>query len=99
MTKGDLIATIADATGCSKTSAEAAYDRLIDKITGTIVAEGEADIRGLGIFKRERSEAREGRNPRTGEKIQIAAGYKVKFKAAKALRDRLPAVDQAEAAD
>jgi len=44
----------------------------------------------LGTFKRERTEAREGRNPRTGEKIQIVAGYKVKFKAAKALRDRLP---------
>ena len=41
--------------------------------------------------------AREGRNPRTGETIQIAAGYKVKFKAAKALRDRLPAAEQAEA--
>jgi DNA-binding protein HU-beta len=98
MTKGDLISTIAEAAGCSKASAEAAYDRLIDKIAGTIVAEGEADIRGLGIFKRELTEAREGRNPRTGEKIRIAAGYKVKFKAAKALRDRFPAVDQAQAA-
>ena len=99
MTKSDLISTIAAAADCSKASAEVAYDRLIDKIAGTIVAEGEADIRGLGIFKRERTPAREGRNPRTGETIQIAAGYKVKFKAAKALRDRLPAAEQAEAAD
>lgn len=55
MTKSDLISTIAAAADCSKASAEAAYDRLIDKIAGTIVAEGEADIRGLGIFKRERT--------------------------------------------
>ena len=99
MTKSDLISTIAAAADCSKASAEAAYDRLIDKIAGTIVAEGEADICGLGTFKRERTPAREGRNPRTGETIRIAAGYKVKFKAAKALRDRLPAAEQAEAAD
>jgi DNA-binding protein HU-beta len=99
MTKGDLISTIADAAGCSKAAAEMAYDRLIDKIAGTIAAEGEADVRGLGTFKRERTEAREGRNPRTGERIQIAASFKVKFKPAKALRDRLPAVEQAEAAE
>jgi nucleoid DNA-binding protein len=76
-----------------------AWGHLVAAIAGTIVAEGEADIRGLGAFKRERTPAREGRNPRTGETIQIAAGYKVKFKAAKALRDRLPAAEQAEAAD
>ena len=99
MTKGDLVATIADTAGCSKASAEAAYDSLIDKITSTIAAAGEAEVRGLGIFKRERTEAREGRNPCTGEKIQIAAGYKVKFKPAKTLRDRLPAVEQAKAAE
>ena len=99
MTKGDLVATIADAAGCSKASAEAAYDSLIDKITSTIAAAGEAEVRGLGIFKRERTEAREERNPRTGEKIQIAAGYKVKFKPAKTLRDRLPAAEQAKAAE
>ena len=99
MTKGDLISTIADAAGCSKGAAETAYDRLIDKIASTIAAEGEVDVRGLGSFKRERTEAREGRNPRTGEKIQIAAGYRVKFKCSKALRDRLPAVEQAKAAE
>jgi len=99
MTKGDLIATIADAAGCSKSSAKTAYDSLIDKIASTIAAAGEAEVRGLDIFKRERTEAREGRNPRTGEKMQIAAGYKVKFKPAKVLRDRLPAVEQAKAAE
>ena len=99
MTKADLISTIADAAGCSKAAAETAYDRLIDKIAGTIAAEGEADIRGLGTFRRERTEPREGRNPRTGEKIQIAAGYKVKFKPSKGLRDRLPAAEQAQAAE
>ena len=99
MTKSDLISTIADAAGCSKGAAETAYDRLIDKIASTITAEGEADIRGLGSFKRERTEAREGRNPRTGEKIQIAAGYRLKFKPGKALRDRLSVVEQAKAAE
>ena len=94
MTKADLVSIIADAAGCSKVAAETAYDRLIDKIASTIAAEGEADIRGLGSFKRERTEAREGRNPRTGEKIQIAAGYKVKFGPLKALRDRFPAAER-----
>src|SRR3954453_8657971 len=99
MNKSDLISTIADAAGCSKAAAEKAYDHLIEKIAGTIAAEGEADVRGLDSFRRERTEAREGRNPRTGEKIQIAAGYRVKFKPSKALRVRLPVVEQAKAAD
>src|SRR3954447_15786619 len=99
MIKSDLISTIADAAGCTKGAAETAYDRLVDRIAGTIAAEGEADVRGLGTFKRERTEAREGRNPRTGEKIQIGAGYRVKFKPSKALRDRLPAMEQAKAAE
>src|SRR3954471_4505886 len=72
-----------------KSSAKTAYDSLVDKIASTIAAVGEAEVRGLGIFKRERTEAREGRNPHSGEKIQVAAGYKVKFKPAKVLRDRL----------
>src|ERR1041385_5295770 len=99
MTKSDLISTIADTAGCSKSAAERVYDRLIEKIAGTIVAEGEADVRGLGSFKRERTEAREGRNPRTGERIQIAAGYRVKFKPSKALRDRFPVMEQAKATE
>src|SRR3954467_8921993 len=90
MTKSDLISTIADAAGCSKAAAEKAYNRFIEKIASTIAAEGEVDLRGLGGFKRERTEAREGRNPRTGEKMQIGAGYRVKFRPSKALRDRLP---------
>ena len=99
MTKSHLISTIADAAGCSKGTAETAYDRLIEKIASTIAAEGEVDLRGLGSFKRERTEAREGRNPRTGEKMQIAAGYRVKFRPSKALRDRLPNAEQARAAE
>jgi DNA-binding protein HU-beta len=54
---------------------------------------------GWAFFKRERTKVREGRNPRTGEKIQIAASYKVTFKLAKMLRDRLPAAEQAKAAE
>jgi DNA-binding protein HU-beta len=89
--KRDLVTGLANAVGCSTASAERGLHYLMGEIAKGITEDGRIDLRGLGSFTRERTEARQGRNPSTGETIQIPAGYRVKFKPGKQLRDQMPA--------
>ena len=89
MTKTDLIAKIAEKAELTKKDAGVALDAIVDTITKSLT-EGEAvQLIGFGTFEvRERS-ARTGRNPQTGEEIQIAATKVPAFKAGKALKDAI----------
>ena len=93
MSKSDLVNHMADKAGISKASAADALDALIDAIEqGLSQAKSSKSgdgvrIPGLGSFTVRRRAARMGRNPRTGEPIQIAASWSVGFKAAKNLKD------------
>lgn len=90
ITKEHLVEAIAKGAGCSKEAAGRGYDELVKTITGGITEKhGEVQFRGIGSFKTSETEARPGRNPRTGEPIEIPAGVRVKFTAGKALRDAL----------
>ena len=90
MNKTDLINFIADTTGLTKSSSSAALDAVIDGIIeGT--TQGSVRVPGLGTFGTGYRNPRQGRNPRTGETIQIAGGKTVKFKAAKAFKDAVKA--------
>src|SRR3712207_4806068 len=87
MNKSDLIDIIAGAADISKAAAARALDAMIDGITGTLSKGDPVTLIGFGTFLvRERS-AREGRNPRTGQTIKIAASKVPSFKAGKALKD------------
>lgn len=88
-TKTDLINALADGTGVLKKDVEAIVNNLPFAIRAALKNGGEANLHGVGIFKAKKVEAREGRNPSTGEKIQIAAKTKVTFKPAKALADAI----------
>ena len=87
MNKNDLVASVANDSGLSKADAAKAVDSVFDTISGAL--SGGADIRlvGFGTFSVAQRRASEGRNPRTGEKIQIPASKQPKFKAGKALKD------------
>ena len=87
MTKPELIAKIAEKSDLSKKDATAALTALIDTITETLKAEGKLAIPSLGTFQVKEHAARTGHNPRTGEKVEIAAKKVPAFKAAKALKD------------
>ena len=89
MNKNDLIAKIADMTGFSKADATKATDAVFDAIGAALKKEGEVRLVGFGTFHVTKRKATEGRNPRTGEKIQIPASKQPKFKAGKALKDLL----------
>ena len=87
MTKQDLVEAIANKTGVSKTAAEECLNVIIDQITKALSKGEEINLTGFGKFSVGKRKAREGRNPKTGEKIQIPASKTPKFKAGKALKE------------
>lgn len=89
--RSELAKVIAETIGCGGNKADACVAAIVKVISDSIVNGEDVQLRGLGSFSREPTAAREARNPRTGEPLQIAAGYRVKFKAGKVLRDRMPA--------
>ena len=87
MNKNDLIASVSDGAGLSKADAGKAVDAVFNSITGSLKSRTEVRLVGFGTFSVSRRAASQGRNPRTGEPIQIAASNQPKFKAGKGLKD------------
>ncbi len=87
MNKAELIEAIAAAADISKASAERALDGATNAISGALKGGDQVTIVGFGSFYVGERGARTGRNPRTGETIQIAASKSPKFRAGKALKD------------
>ena len=89
MNKADLIDKMASDADVSKVTAAKALDSVIDAIGTTLADGGKLAIAGFGTFSVSERAARKGRNPQTGEEIDIAASKGVKFKAGKGLVDRV----------
>jgi DNA-binding protein HU-beta len=87
MNKADIIDKVHGVLGSTKADAERAVETVIDSIVAGLTSGEEVSIAGLGIFATKARPARQGRNPRTGETIRIAATRTPKFRAAKALKD------------
>jgi DNA-binding protein HU-beta len=87
MNKNDLVAAVAQSTDTSKADAAKAVDSVLDAITSALKSGDGVQLIGFGNFSVADRAARQGRNPRTGETIQIAASKQPKFKAGKALKD------------
>lgn len=87
MNKAGLADKVHDVLGGTKADAERAVEAMVDTIVSTLANGEEVSIAGLGIFEAKMRAARQGRNPRTGETIQIKAMRVPKFRAAKALKD------------
>ncbi len=87
MNKNDLIAQVAEKTALSKGDATNAVDAVFDVITGALKDGDEVRLVGFGTFVVSNRKAGVGRNPRTGEEIQIPASKQPKFKAGKQLKE------------
>ena len=87
MNKNDLINAVSGSAGLSKVDAAKAVDGVFDAISGSLARGQEVRVVGFGTFSVARRKATQGRNPRTGEKIQIAASNQPKFKAGKGLKE------------
>jgi DNA-binding protein HU-beta len=85
--KNELVDAVASAASLKKAEATKAVDAVFDSITDSLKKGDEVRLVGFGTFTVSKRNASEGRNPRTGEKIQIAASKQPKFKAGKGLKD------------
>lgn len=87
MTKQEFIEKLAGKEGMPKTKAEEIINFFVDEITKALVRGDEVVFTGFGKFVAVKKPARQGRNPKTGETVQIPAKVVPKFKAGKALKD------------
>ncbi len=87
ITKEQLAEQLADETGLTKTKAGEVITALTDIITKNLKKKQKVSLIGFGSFEVRKRAAREGRNPRTGQTIKIAAANTPAFKAGKALKD------------
>ena len=86
MTKQDFVDAVADKAGISKREAGAAVDAVLDSITDALRSGDAVTFTGFGKFSTSARAARMGVNPRTGEKVHIAATTVPKFTAGSALK-------------
>jgi DNA-binding protein HU-beta len=89
MNKAELIDAVADSADISKAAAARSVDTVLEVITESLKKGNAVTLVGFGTFNTRRREARTGRNPRTGEPIQIGASNLAVFKAGKGLKDAL----------
>jgi len=89
MNKAEFISAVSEAAGSSKSEATAHVEAIINVVTNALKGDNEVALVGFGTFKAKKREARTGRNPRTGESIQIKASTVPAFKAGKAFKDAL----------
>lgn len=89
MNKGEFISAVASNAGVTKEMASKCYEGMVDTIKEALANGEKIALVGFGNFEVKETAAREGKNPATGETIQIPAGKKVSFKAGKALKESL----------
>ena len=87
MNKNDLVSAVASRAGMSKADSAKAVEGVFDAISGALSSGGDVRIVGFGTFSVVNRKATTGRNPRTGQAIQIPASKQPKFKAGKGLKD------------
>jgi len=87
MNKAELVDSVAGAANLSKADAGRAVDAIVDSVTSALKRGEQVSVVGFGTFSVKHRAARSGRNPRTGETIQIKASNVPGFKAGKGLKD------------
>ena len=89
MTKSELITELANKTKLTKADTERVLNAFIETAKKALKKEGRLPLAGFGTFVVAKRKARKGRNPQTGEEIKIKAGKVVRFRAGKALKDKI----------
>ena len=87
MNKSELISAVSETSGLTKADASRAVDSLFDAITNSLQKGDEVRLTGFGTFTTTQRKATTGRNPRTGQPIQIKASKQPKFRPGKVLKE------------
>jgi len=89
MTKKDIAKAIAEAAGITLAQAREIVQRVFESIIETLVKDGRIELRNFGVFKVKKRKPRQGRNPRTGEKVLVPERTIVTFKAGQEMEERV----------
>lgn len=89
MNKADLISAVAQQSGLTKKDSEAAIDAFVSVVEDSLAKEEKVVLVGFGTFETKHRAARKGRNPQTGESIDIPASKAPVFKAGKSLKTKV----------
>jgi len=93
MNKTELVASIAEKSSLTKADSEKALKAFLETVEEALKAGDKVQLVGFGTFEVSERAARTGHNPRTGEAVEIAASKAPKFKAGKALKDSINAIN------
>lgn len=89
MTKKEIVKTIAEEIGLTQLKTKEIVQRTFDTIVETLVSEGRVELRNFGVFEVKRRAARQARNPRTGDKVEVPEKFVVTFKPGKDMEERV----------
>jgi len=98
VTKNEIIKTISEDVGLTQQQTKKIVQKTFDSIIDTLAEDGRIELRNFGVFEVKKRAARNGRNPRTGDKVFVPAKYTVTFKPGKEMEDRVRLMEQREAA-
>lgn len=89
MTKKEIVRAISEEIGLTQLKTKEIVQKTFDAIVETLVTEGRIELRNFGVFEVKKRAARRARNPRTGEKVDVAEKYVVTFKPGKEMEKRV----------
>ena len=98
MTKKEIVKAISDKIGLTQLKTKEIVQQTFDAIVETLVEERRIELRNFGVFEVKKRAARKARNPRTGERVDVAEKYVVTFKPGKEMEEKVRLLEEAEAA-
>ena len=98
MTKKEIVKTISDKIGLTQLKTKEIVQQTFDAIVDTLVEERRIELRNFGVFEVKKRAARKARNPRTGDRVDVAEKYVVTFKPGKEMEEKVRMLELAEAA-
>ena len=96
MTKKEIVKAIADELGLTQMAVKEVVQMTFDHIVDTLVDDHRIELRNFGVFEVKRRAARQARNPKTGEPVEVAARYVVAFKPGKEMEERVKLMERRE---
>ncbi|HUG18723.1 MAG TPA: HU family DNA-binding protein [Planctomycetaceae bacterium] len=94
MTKKEIVKAIADDIGLTQLKTKEIVQKTFDAIVETLVADGRIELRNFGVFEVKKRAARKARNPRTGERVDVAEKFVVTFKPGKEMEERVKRMEE-----
>lgn len=98
MTKKEIVKQISEEIGLTQLKTKEIVQKTFDAIIETLVSEKRIELRNFGVFEVKKRAARKARNPRTGERVDVAEKFVVTFKPGKEMEEKVLELDRAEAA-